>query len=136
MRPAVNPAAPIGAGETAGRVALETTRAGAHSRARRRVNGVKAASTRPTGGMHSTATAETSATVKTAAMRATKTSATVKASTAAAVEPAAEARLPARGEPSGNSSMIKAAERAGMTTRLDMRRRRSTLGSYKSMLRR
>jgi hypothetical protein len=32
--------------------------------------------------------------------------------------------------------MIKAAERAGMTTRLDMRRRRSMLGSYKSMLRR
>jgi hypothetical protein len=94
----VNPAAPIAAGETAGRVAaLETTRAGAHSR--RRVNGVKAASTRPSGGMHSTATAETSATVKTAAgmhAAAMETSATavkaattaVEASTATTVEAA------------------------------------------------
>ena len=68
------------------------------------------------------------------------TTATVKASTPAAVETsaavkAAETRLPARGEPSGNSSMIEAAERAGMTTRLNMRRRRSVLGSYESMLR-
>jgi hypothetical protein len=69
------------------------------------------------------------------------TPATVKASTptavetSAAVESAAEARLPARGKPSRNSSMIKAAERAGMTTRLDMRRRSSVLRSYKSMLR-
>ena len=62
------------------------------------------------------------------------TSATVKASTPSAVEPAAEARLPARGESPGNSSMIKAAERAGMTTRLNMRRGRSVLRSYKSML--
>ena len=68
------------------------------------------------------------------------TSATVKASTATAVETsaavkAAEARLPARGESPGNSSMIKAAERAGMAARLGMRRRRSVLRSYKSMLR-
>jgi len=66
------------------------------------------------------------------------TSAAVKASTpvetSAAVK-AAKARLPARGESSGNSSMIKAAERAGMTTRLNMRRRRSVLRSYESMLR-
>jgi hypothetical protein len=67
--------------------------------------------------------------------------ATMKASTpttvetSAAVKSAAEARLPARGKPSRNSSMIKAAERAGMTTRLGMRRRRSVLRSYKSMLR-
>ena len=69
------------------------------------------------------------------------TPATMKASTptavetSAAVKSAAEARLPARRKPSRNSSMIKAAERAGTTTRLDMRRRRSMLGSYKSMLR-
>ena len=69
------------------------------------------------------------------------TSATVKASTpsavetSAAVKAAAEARLPARGEPSSNSSMIKAAERAGMTTSLNVRRRRSVLRSNKSMLR-
>ena len=63
------------------------------------------------------------------------TPATVKASAPTAVETSAEARLPARGKPSGNSSMIKAAERAGMTTGLDMRRRRSVLRSYKSMLR-
>jgi len=31
--------------------------------------------------------------------------------------------------------MIKAAERAGMTTSLNVRRRRSVLRSYKSMLR-
>jgi hypothetical protein len=55
--------------------------------------------------------------------------------TSAAVKSAAEARLPARRKPSCNSAMIKAAERAGTTTRLDMRRRRSMLGSYKSMLR-
>ena len=99
MRSAVNPATPIAAGETAGRVALETTRA------RRRVNGMKAASARPCG-MHSTATAETSATVKTAAAgmhaatmetsattveattAAVKTSTAAVASTAAAVEAA------------------------------------------------
>ena len=69
----------------------------------------------------------TPATVKASAPTAVETSAAVKA---------AEARLPARGKPSRNSSMIKAAERAGMTTRLDMRSRRSMLGSYKSMLRR
>ena len=63
------------------------------------------------------------------------TSAAVKASTPTAVETSsAEARLPARGKPSRNSSMIKAAERAGMTARLGMRCRRSVLGSYKSML--
>ena len=68
------------------------------------------------------------------------TSTAVKASTpatmetSAAVKATAETRLPARGEPSGNSSMIKAAERAGMTTRLNMRRGRSVLRSYKSML--
>ena len=63
-------------------------------------------------------------------------SATVETSAPTAVETsAAEARLPARGKPSRNSSMIKAAERAGMTTRLDMRRRRSVLRGYKSMLR-
>ena len=54
--------------------------------------------------------------------------------TSAAVK-AAEARLPARGESSSNSSMIKAAERPGMTTGLNMRRRRSVLRSYESMLR-
>ena len=68
------------------------------------------------------------------------TAATVKASAATAVETsasvgAAETRLPARGEASGNSSMIKAAERARMATRLDVRRRRSVLGRCKSMLR-
>ena len=89
MRSAVNPATPIAAGETAGRVAaLETTRAGAHSR--RRVNGMKAAATRPSGGMHSAATAETSATVKTAAagMHAAtmETSATTVEATTAAVK--------------------------------------------------
>ena len=67
----------------------------------------------------------TPATVKASAPTAVETSAAVKA---------AEARLPARGKPSRNSSMIKAAERAGMTTRLDMRRRRSMLERYKSML--
>ena len=66
--------------------------------------------------------------------------ATVKASAATAVETsasvgAAETRLPARGEASGNSSMIKAAERARMATGLDVRRRRSVLGRCKSMLR-
>jgi hypothetical protein len=101
----VNPAAPIAAGETAGRVpALETTR---------RVNGMKATATRPSDGMHA-ATAETSATVKTAtgmhptaAMETTtatvKASATavkaattaVEASTAAAVEAAATATVEA-----------------------------------------
>ena len=55
--------------------------------------------------------------------------------TSAAVKSAAEARLATRRKPSRNSSMIKAAERAGTTTRLDMRRHRSMLGSYKSMLR-
>ena len=66
--------------------------------------------------------------------------ATVKASAATAVETsasvgAAETRLPARGKASGDSSMIKAAERAGVATRLDVRRCRSVLGRCKSMLR-
>ena len=66
--------------------------------------------------------------------------ATVKASAATAVETsasvgAAETRLPARGKASGDSSMIKSAERAGVATRLDVRRRRSVLGRCKSMLR-
>ena len=65
------------------------------------------------------------ATVKASAPTAVETSAAVKA---------AEARLPARGKPSRNSSMIKAAERAGLT-RLDPRRCRTVLRSYKSMLR-
>ena len=70
----------------------------------------------------------------------TPAAATVKASAATAVETsasvgAAETRLPARGEASGNSSMIKAAERTGMATGLDVRRRRSVLGRCKSMLR-
>ena len=55
------------------------------------------------------------------------TSATVKASTASTVEPATETRLPARRESPGNSSMIKAAERAGMAARLNMWRRESML---------
>ena len=60
------------------------------------------------------------------------TTATVKASTPAAVETsaavkAAETRLPARGETSGNSSMIEAAERAGMIAGLNMRRGESML---------
>ena len=83
MRPAVNPTAPIAAGEIAGRVAaLETTRAGTHSR--RMVHGMKAAATRPCG-MHA-ATAETSATVKTAGVHAATmetSTATVKASATA-----------------------------------------------------
>jgi len=68
-------------------------------------------------------------------------SATVKASTSATMETASsveastEARLPARRESSGDTSVTKAAERTGMTTRLDMRRGRSVLRSYKSMLR-
>ena len=66
--------------------------------------------------------------------------ATVKASAATAVETsasvgAAETRLPARGEASGNSSMIEAAKCAGMAARLDMWRRRSVLRSCKPMLR-
>ena len=73
------------------------------------------------------------------ATSAAMTSAPVKASTTSAMESAstvkaAETRLPARGESPSNSSMIKAAERAGMTTRLGMRCRRSVLRSYKSML--
>jgi len=61
---------------------------------------------------------------------------TVKASARTAVETsAAEARLPARGKPSRNSSMIKATECAGMATRLDTRRLESMLRSDKSMLR-
>ena len=68
------------------------------------------------------------------------TSTTVKASTPAAVESAsavktAEARLPARGESSGDSAMIKATKRAGTATRLGMRRRGSMLRGYESMLR-
>jgi len=68
------------------------------------------------------------------------TSAPVKASTTSAMESAstvkaAEARLPARGESSSNSSMIKAAEGAGMPAGLNMRRRGSVLRSYKPMLR-
>ena len=62
------------------------------------------------------------------------TSATVKASTSAAVK-AAEARLPARGEPAGDSSMIKTTERAGMTTRLGVRCRESVLRGCEPMLR-
>src|SRR6266851_9296751 len=85
-------AAPIAAGETACRMALETTRA------RRRVNGMKAASARPCG-MHSTATAETSATVKTAAagMHAAtmETSATTVEATTAAVASTAAAAVEA-----------------------------------------
>ena len=75
------------------------------------------------------------------ASAAVTSSAAVKASAATAVETAtsmkaaAEAGLPARGEASRNSSMIKAAERAGMATGLDVRRRRSVLGRCKSMLR-
>jgi hypothetical protein len=63
-----------------------------------------------------------------------KASASTAVETAAAVKAAAEARLPARGKPSRNSSMIKAAERAGLT-RLDTRRCRTVLRSDKSMLR-
>ena len=63
-------------------------------------------------------------------------SATVKASTAAAVETstAAEARLPARGKPPRNSSLIEAAERARVTTGVAMRCRGS-VRVYESMLR-
>lgn len=71
-------------GEIAGRVALET------ARARRRVNGMKAAATRPSG-MHSTATAETAATVKaTAGMHAAtmETSAATMEASATAVKAA------------------------------------------------
>jgi hypothetical protein len=65
------------------------------------------------------------------------TSATVKGSTPTAVETssAAEARLPARGKSPRNSSAIEAAERAGMTTRLDMRSSESVARVYESMLR-
>jgi hypothetical protein len=55
--------------------------------------------------------------------------------TSAAMKATAEARLPARGESSGDSSVIKATERAGVATRLDMRCRRSGLRAYESMLR-
>ena len=62
------------------------------------------------------------------------TSAAVKASTPTAVETSsAEARLPARGKPSRNSSMIKAAERAGMSTGLG--RGESMLRGRESVLR-
>jgi hypothetical protein len=44
------------------------------------------------------------------------TAAAVK--TSASMEASAKARLPARGKTSGNSSVIKAAERARMSTRL------------------
>ena len=63
------------------------------------------------------------------------TSAAMEASTASAVEAAAKARLTSRRESSSDSSMIKAAERTGMATGLDVRRRRSVLGRCKSMLR-
>ena len=68
------------------------------------------------------------------------TAAPVKASTTSAMESAstvkaAETRLPARGESPGNSSMIKAAEGAGMTAGLNMWRRGSVLRGYESMLR-
>ena len=73
------------------------------------------------------------------ASAAVTSAAAVKASAATAVETsasvgAAETRLPARGKASGDSSMIKAAERTGMATGLDMRRRRSVLRSCESML--
>lgn len=55
------------------------------------------------------------------------TSAAVKASTSAAVEASTEAGLPARRKSSRNSSMTKAAERAGVTTGLGMRDRESML---------
>src|SRR5216683_2253128 len=87
MRSAVNPATPIAAGETAGRVALETTRA------RRRVNGMKAASARPCG-MHSTATAETTtAAVKTSTAAVASTAAAVEAATATAAMGASLCRV-------------------------------------------
>jgi hypothetical protein len=61
---------------------------------------------------------------------------TVKASARTAVETsAAEARLPARGKPSRNSSMIKAPESPRVTTGTGMRCRESVLRSDKSMLR-
>ena len=63
------------------------------------------------------------------------TSATVKASTASSVETSTETRLPARREPTGDSSMIKTTEHAGMATRLGMRCRESMLRGYESMLR-
>ena len=62
----------------------------------------------------------------------------MKASTsveASAAVKATEARLPARGESSGDSAMIKATKRAGMAARLGMRRRGSMLRGYESMLR-
>ena len=62
-------------------------------------------------------------------------SASVKASAPTAVETsAAEARLPASRKPSRNSSMIKAAERARVTTGFGMRCCGSARG-YESMLR-
>ena len=73
------------------------------------------------------------------------TSATVRASTAvetaapvetsSSVKTSTEARLPARGEASGDSSMIKAAEGAGMSTRLGTWCRNSMLRGYETMLR-
>lgn len=68
------------------------------------------------------------------------TAASVEASsavetTASSVEAAAEARLTTGGESSRDSSMIKAAERAGVATGLGMRRRKSMLRGYESMLR-
>jgi hypothetical protein len=69
----------------------------------------------------------TPAAVKASASTAVETSATVKA--------AAEARLPASGKSLRNSSMIKATECAGMTTRLGTRRLESMLRSDKSVLR-
>ena len=64
------------------------------------------------------------------------TSATVEAATSS-VETAAEARLPARRESLGDSSMIKSTERAGVAARLNMRCRESVLRGrcYESMLR-
>jgi len=65
---------------------------------------------------------------------AVKASAATAVETATSMKAAAEAGLPARGEASRNSSMIKAAERARMTAGLNMRRRRSVLRSCESML--
>ena len=62
-------------------------------------------------------------------------SAAVKTSTPTAVETssAAEARLPASRKPTRNASVIKAAERARVTTGVGTRYRGSMWG-YKSML--
>ena len=52
--------------------------------------------------------------------------------TASAVETSAEARLPPSGEASGNTSMIKAAECAGASSRLAVWRRKSMLATGES----